>query len=244
LRLNRKDNFTITAVFEDAPENTQIKPNLLISYNTFVKRNGPRITILKPHGNGMDVLPMFCCVRMLIPPWLKRNLYRSLKRLAGADMKKFNAAVTYHLQPLKDIHLYSHYMGEPETNGDGKTTYLLLGIALFIVVIAWVNYVNLATARAITRAKEVGIRKAIGSQKKQLVVQFLAESVLLNGLALALALVIMLVSVPGFNSITGQHLSFSLFIQADFWLGMASLLSSAYFSRVCIPHLFYRALNR
>ncbi|MES2371493.1 MAG: ABC transporter permease [Bacteroidota bacterium] len=222
LQLNRKDNYTITAVFEDAPENTQIKPNLLISYSTFVKRVGP-------NNNPETAWQWDGCLTYVLlrkgadPAVVENKFVPIVEKEAGAGLKKFNASVTYHLQPLKDIHLYSHYMGEPETNGDGKTTYLLLGIALFIVVIAWVNYVNLATARAITRAKEVGIRKAIGSQKRQLVIQFLAESVLLNGLALGLALLIMLVSIPGFNSITGQHLSFSLFIQANFWLGMACL---------------------
>ena len=131
-------------------------------------------------------------------------------------MKKFNAAVVYHLQPLKDIHLYSHYMMEPGENGDGKTVYLLLGIAFFIVVIAWVNYINLATARAITRAREVGVRKAIGSQRKQLIVQFLSESALMNGFALALAILIVLIAIPGFNGLSGQQLSFSLFSQSRF----------------------------
>jgi putative ABC transport system permease protein len=222
LRLNRKDNFTITAVFEDAPENTQIKPNLLISYSTFVKRQGP-------DNNPETAWQWDGCLTYLLlrpnvdPAVVEQKFLPIVEREAGTDLKKFNAAVSYHLQPLTDIHLYSHYMGEPETNGDGKTTYLLLGIALFIVVIAWVNYVNLATARAITRAREVGIRKAIGSQRKQLVVQFLAESVLLNGLALLLALLIMLVSVPGFGSLTGQHLGYALFLKGNFWLGMGCL---------------------
>lgn len=222
LRLNRKDNFTITAVFEDAPVNTQLKPNLLLSYSTFVKRVGP-------NNNPETAWEWDGCLTYLLlrsgakPAVVEKKFVPIVEKAVGADMKKFNSAVTYHLQPLKDIHLYSHYMGEPEINGDGKTTYLLAGIALFIVLIAWVNYVNLATARAITRAKEVGIRKAIGSQKSQLVAQFLAESVLLNGLAFGLALLIMLAFIPGFNSITGQHLSFSLFVKANFWVGMACL---------------------
>jgi len=222
LRLNRRDNFTITAVFEDAPENTQIKPNLLISYSTFVKR-------LPPNNNPETAWQWDGCLTYLLlrpnvdPSVVEKKFVPVVERATGADLRKFNASVIYHLQPLTDIHLYSHYMEEPETNGDGKTTYLLVGIALFIVVIAWVNYVNLATARAIMRAKEVGIRKAIGSQRRQLVVQFLAESVLLNSLALLLALLIILVSVPGFNSLTGQHFGYSLFVKANFWLGMGCL---------------------
>ncbi len=222
LQLNRKDNFTVTAVFEDAPLNTQIKPDLLLSYSTFVKR-------MAPNNNPETAWQWDGCLTYLLlrpgadPAVVEKKFVPIVDKATGADMKRFNAAVTYHLQPLKEIHLYSHYMGEPEINGDGKTTYLLAGIALFIVVIAWVNYVNLATARAITRAKEVGIRKTIGSQKRQLVIQFLAESVLLNGLALGLALVIMLAAIPGFNSITGQQLSFTLFVKANFWIGMACL---------------------
>src|SRR5678815_660845 len=95
--------------------------------------------------------------------------------------------------------LYSHYMMEPGENGDGKTVYLLLGIAFFIVIIAWVNYINLATARALTRAREVGVRKAIGSQRRQLIIQFLSESALLNGFALLMAIGIVLLAIPGFN---------------------------------------------
>jgi putative ABC transport system permease protein len=91
------------------------------------------------------------------------------------------------------------------------------------VVIAWVNYINLATARAINRAKEVGIRKTVGSQRRQLVIQFLSESALLNAFALILAMLIMIVAIPGFNKLSGQHLSFSLFTRTDFWLGLIAL---------------------
>ena len=107
-------------------------------------------------------------------------------------MKKYNSAVVYKLQPLKDIHLYSNYMMEPEETGDGKTVYLLLGIAFFIIIIAWINYINLATARAITRAREVGVRKAMARRENNLCVQFLSESALMNGMALVLAILIVL----------------------------------------------------
>jgi putative ABC transport system permease protein len=122
-------------------------------------------------------------------------------------------------------------MTEPEINGDGKTVYLLLGIAFFIAIIAWVNYINLATARAVNRAKEVGIRKAVGSQRKQLVIQFLTESALLNSIALILALIIVVIAIPGFNKLSGQNLTFSLFSEANFWIGLVSLfLLGVFFS--------------
>ena len=86
-------------------------------------------------------------------------------------------------EPIKDIHLYSNKSFEPEVNGSAKTVYSLLIIAIFIIVIAWVNYINLSTARAIERAKEVGIRKVMGSLRTQLVFQFLAESAIINMIA-------------------------------------------------------------
>jgi putative ABC transport system permease protein len=221
LDLNRNSNYIITAVYKDAPVNTQLKPDLLLSYATFVKWNTDST------GSGPETAWQWdgCLTYLLLrkdanPATVEKKFVPVVEKFTAEDMKKYNAAVIYHLQPLKDIHLYSHYMMEPGENGDGKTVYLLLGIAFFIVVIAWVNYINLATARAITRAREVGVRKAIGSQRRQLIVQFLSESALLNGLALALALFIVLLTIPGFNQLSGQQLSFTLFSQSDFWLGL------------------------
>jgi putative ABC transport system permease protein len=222
LSLNRNSDYTITAVYKDAPSNTQLKPDILLSYATFIKFVGP--------NNNPETAWLWdgCLTYLLLrkganPAVVEKKFIPVADKFTAADMKKYNAAVTYSLQPLTDIHLYSHYMTEPETNGDGKTVYLLLAIAFFIAIIAWVNYINLATARAVNRAKEVGIRKTVGSQRKQLIAQFLSESALLNGIALVLALLIVAVSIPGFNRLSGQHLSSSLFSKNDFWLGLGAL---------------------
>ena len=232
LELNRNSNYTITAVYKDAPVNTQLKPDLLLSYATFVKWT------TDSSGNGPETAWQWdgCLTYLLLgkdadPAVVEKKFVPVVEKFTAEDMKKYNAAVVYHLQPLTDIHLYSHYMMEPGENGDGKTVYLLLAIAFFIAIIAWVNYINLATARAITRAREVGVRKAIGSQRRQLIFQFLSESALLNGIALVLALLIVMIAIPGFNRLSGQHLSFSLFTQPDFWLGLAGLfLVGTFFS--------------
>lgn len=229
LELNRKRTYTVAAVFKDAPANTQLKPDLLLSYATFVD-------LQTKNNNNPEVAWQWdgCLTYLLLrngvnPAVVEKKFPPIVEKAAGEDMKKFNAAVVYLLQPLKDIHLYSHYMLEPEINGDGKTVYLLLGIAFFIIVIAWVNYINLATARAITRAREVGVRKAVGSQRRQLVVQFLSESALLNGLALIFAMLIVLVAIPGFNRLSGQQLSFSLFANSSFWYGLLALFVTGVF---------------
>ncbi|MFI5128745.1 MAG: ABC transporter permease [Chitinophagales bacterium] len=222
LRLNRNSDYTITAVYKDAPANTQLRPDILLSYATFVKFVGP--------DNNPETAWLWdgCLTYLLLrkgadPAVVEKKFIPVVEKFTAADMKKFNAAVSYTLQPLTDIHLYSHYMTEPAANGDGKTVYLLLGIAFFIVIIAWVNYINLATARAVSRAKEVGIRKTVGSQRRQLIIQFLSESALLNGFALILAILIVVIAIPGFNQLSGQHLSFSLFGKTNFWAGLSAL---------------------
>lgn len=230
LALNRNSNYTITAVYKDAPVNTQLKPDILLSYATFQKFT------TDSSGNGPETAWQWdgCLTYLLLnkgvdPKVVEKKFIPVVKRFTDADMKKYNAGVEYKLQPLTDIHLYSHYMMEPGETGDGKTVYLLLGIAFFIVVIAWVNYINLATARAITRAREVGVRKAIGSSRGQLIAQFLSESALLNGFALLLALVLMSLAIPGFNRLSGQQLSFTLFANANFWLGLITLFTTGVF---------------
>jgi putative ABC transport system permease protein len=228
LKLNRKRDYSIRAVYRDAPENTQLKPDILLSYSSFIKMAGP-------DNNPETAWQWDGCLTYLLlrpgtnPAVVEKKFLPIVEKAAGADLKKYNAAVTYRLQPLGTIHLYSHYMMEPGQNGDGKTVYLLLGLSFFIVVIAWVNYINLATARAITRAREVGVRKAIGSQRKQLIIQFLTESALLNGLAMVLALLIVFLAIPGFNQLSGQQLSFSLFRQTPLWLGLTGLFVAGVF---------------
>lgn len=222
IQLNRKRSVKVTGVYKDFPVNSHVKADLLRSYATFVKDMGP--------DNNPEMAWQWdgCHTYLLLQPGtnpqtLEAKFPTVVDKLAGADHKKYNSAAIYTLQPLRDIHLYSHFVGEMEPNGDGKTVYLLLAIAFFIVVIAWVNYVNLATARAIDRAKEVGVRKAVGSQRGQLVKQFLFESFLLNGLAVALALVLVVVTIPAFNNLSGHHLTLSLLGSGRFWLALLGL---------------------
>lgn len=230
IRLNRRRDYTVTAVYKDAPVNTQLRPDILLSYVSFVKLNGP--------DNNPETAWFWdgCLTYVLLrkgvdPGVVEQKFLPIVEKFTKEELKRFGASVTYYLEPLTGIHLNSNYIGEPGPTGDGKTTYLLLGIAFFIAVIAWVNYINLATARAVSRAKEVGIRKTVGSQRKQLVFQFLSESALLNALALVLALAIVIIAIPGFNKLSGQNLSFSLFSKSNFWLGLTGLfLVGVFFS--------------
>ncbi|MBD0258714.1 MAG: ABC transporter permease, partial [Cytophagales bacterium] len=222
LRFNEKLDYRVTGVFKALPPNTHLKFDVLISFATFEAMIGP--------DNNTDKAWQWdgCLTYLLLRPGtnpraLEAKFPSVVNQLAGEEHKKYNSSAIYLLQPLRDIHLYSHYMMEAEANGDGNAVYLLLGIAFFIVVIAWVNYVNLATARAVNRAKEVGIRKVVGSDRGQLVRQFMFESALLNALAVGLAFVLVLAALPFFNQLSGQQMGFSLLGSPVFWGSLAAL---------------------
>ena len=241
LNLNRQNDVKITGVYKDMPHNTQLKADMLVSYVTFKKVSGNDDPDKAWEWDG-------CLTYLLLrkdadPKKVEAKFDPVAYKFVAEDMKKYNAAVSYHLQPLKNIHLYSHFMGEPGPNGDGNTVYLLLGIAFFIVVIAWVNYINLATARAISRAKEVGVRKAVGSERRQLIFQFLFESALLNGVAVVLALLIVVIALPAFNQLSGQPASSLLLAQGNFWLGLTMLFVTGVFFSGLYPAFVLSSFN-
>jgi len=135
---------------------------------------------------------------------------------------------------LSDIHLYSNYNQEAEVNGNGQSVSFLFMIAFFIIGIAWINYINLATARSMERAREVGVRKVAGALRTNLIKQFLLESFLLNLLAVILALIIAFLLTPWFNKFTGREEQIFFHLPANYWLMFltmffaGSLLSGIY----------------
>jgi putative ABC transport system permease protein len=136
-------------------------------------------------------------------PQIKAFMGRSLEEMAASG----ELGGEFFLQHLRDIHLHSDLIGEMEATSDVKYIYIFTAIALFVLIIASINYMNLSTARSAGRAKEVGIRKVLGSFRSQLVHQFLLESMLLSLISLAVALGLLRLSLPFFNGLTGKNLS-------------------------------------
>ena len=114
-----------------------------------------------------------------------------------------------HLQPVTDIHLHSQLIGEIGENGDITYVYVFSGIAIFVLLIACFNFMNLSTVRSLQRAKEVGLRKVVGAERSQLIRQFLGESVLVAFVALVLSLLITILVLPAFNRLSERYLSLS-----------------------------------
>jgi len=200
---NGKQLYQITGVFEDIPENSHIKFTFLLSFQTLIQ--------LRPNAAYDWGWNMFNTYVLLGPETNPESLQEKFhafverNKIHGDDYRR-----EFILQPIKDIHLHSNLRWEPEVNGNAKTVYFLTLIAIFILFIAWINYINLSTARAITRAKEVGIRKVLGSRRDQLIKQFISESALLNIFAVLVALLLIKIFLPHFNNLTGKQLTLSL----------------------------------
>ena len=223
---NREADYKITAVVQDVPLNTHLKFDVLFSFRTYVKLTSPDAEI----GFNWDG---FYTYLLLKPGADKKVVEEKITRVAAKkndpEGTSKHKTIELHLQPLQDIHLTSNFMAEAEVNGNGASVSFLLLIAIFIIVIAWVNYINLSTARALERAKEVGVRKVMGSYRGQLIRQFLFESFIINLLAVVLALVLVLLSLPLFNSLTGKSVSFSLLRDNAFWLAGCFIFISGTF---------------
>ncbi|MEO6818316.1 MAG: FtsX-like permease family protein [Ginsengibacter sp.] len=158
-----------------------------------------------------------------LDPFMMKKVSPSFKsmNLTEEEFKKQGNYLHYDLMPLNRIHLYSQKTGDLEANGNIKYVTIFSLIALFILLIACVNFMNLSTARSAGRAKEVGVRKVLGSLRKHLISQFLTESLLISFVAMVLAIIIAALLLPSFNSLSGKDFSLDSFLSP--WL-LPSLL--------------------
>jgi putative ABC transport system permease protein len=227
LKANGKTDYQVTGVFEDLPNNTHMKIDALMSFESLKKLWNDPIESWQWDGfmtyvelNDKTDYKIF---EAKLPPFVQKH--------EGEKLKQFNADMVFHLQPLTSIHLDSDFMFEFQPNGNRESTYFLSVVAILILVIAWINYVNLSTAKSIERAREVGVRKVMGSFRAQLVQQFLFESFLLNSVAVVLALLFVTLLTPWFGELAGRDLGYLLFKQSAFWIWtIALILAGALFS--------------
>ena len=199
--------YKITAICKDAPENSHLNFSYLMSYVTLYsgeygwKQADYDFTdsdfwhyIQLKHGTDYKAL------EAKLPAFSKR--YFQGNKISGSDEK-------FYLQPLTKAHLYSDYEYEIGNTASATVVWSMLIIASLIILIAWVNYINLSTAKSAERAKEVGVRKVSGATRGQLVKQFLTESLIINIIALCIALIIVALVQSSFNNLIQHHLSLS-----------------------------------
>jgi len=193
--------FTVTGVMEDVPSNSHFSFDGLISMSTF---KNWRPEIFDAWGY-VDFYTYFLIAPNTNINTLSARIPEFLKRYSpGNENNTYDIA----FEPLRNAYLYSKAGRQPGVVGSLSTIYIFSCVAIFILVIACINFMNLSTARSLERAKEVGVRKTLGAKKDSLIYQFLTESILLSLIALAFAFVIALLMIPLINEVSGKSLGY------------------------------------
>ncbi len=217
--------YNVTGIMEDVPENAHFEFNVLGSFITHHRANDEfwlsnsfsTYLLLREDASYHEV-------EEKIKPILEKNIGPQVEQVLGISLEDWKSAGNRYglfLQPLEDIHLNPEIQHGLKPSNDRKYVYIFSIVALLIIVVAIINYMNLATARSVKRSKEVGLRKVTGSSKRQLIGLFLFESVLLSFISLLLALILVHLTLPLVNQFTRLNLSFNLFAS---WINLPVLI--------------------
>jgi len=223
--------YTVDGVFRDIPENSHLKFDFLFAINRLLTNdqfiygawywtNFYTYLELKP---GAD------------PAQLESKLPLIIDKHIGSELKKVNREEKLSLQPLFDIHLHSDVALDTEEAGSFKMIEFLMIIALVVIGVAWLNYINLSTAKATERAREVGVRKVLGSRRGLLIKQFLLESLLVTSMAVVLAALLIVFTSPYFDSLVGREIPWKVSSQGFFWVAVLAVLVSGTFLSAFYP---------
>jgi putative ABC transport system permease protein len=220
--------YTITGVIQNIPANSHLKFDMLGSLNSlgdsrstqWLNHNYYTYIVLKAGTKKSGIEAKF-------PEVVLKYVGPQLKKFVGITVEDFQKAGNqfgYELESLKDIHLKGAPQYKLEPSGSLTTVYIFAIIAVLILVIAIINYINLATAKSAGRAKEVGIRKVSGSDKTRLVFQFVGESLMIVTIAAVVASLLVLILTPSFNHLIGKEISLTLFSGYKGFLGLLTLI--------------------
>ena len=236
LDYNNGGQFKVTGVIKKMPANAHFHFDLLGSLetinfaksDTWMEGNFFTYAVMKPGTN-------YKTLEAKMPGMVQKYMGPQIAQSMGMSLEQFRTKgneLGFALQPLTSIHLHSLTSTELEAGGDIKYVYIFGAIAVFMLLIASINFINLSTAGASKRAKEVGVRKVMGSGKADLIKQFLFESLLVTFIALLIATVMVQLALPVFNELSGKHLQFNFNIRpmaALFALGLlVGLLAGVY----------------
>ncbi len=212
LTFDNKSSYKVTGVMRDIPANSHIRADFFLpmlnddyEWGQWLSNNHHTYIVLR---EGTDYKQFEKNLDAVVTKYAGPQVLQ----MVGSTMAQFRKAGNRYglwLMPLTDIHLQSKQLHELTPSGDSQYVYIFSAVALFILLIACINFMNLATARSAKRAKEVGVRKVLGSERQQLIGQFMSESVLMTVLAMVVALVIVAIALPLFNQIAAKELSVS-----------------------------------
>lgn len=240
LFLNGSFPVTVTGVFKDIPENSHLKFDMLISF--------PDEKFQADNWSWAEFYTYLMLSPGTNPKTLEHKFPAFIQRYLGSENERRNFKNRISLQPIKDIHLQSHYRKELEANGSERDIWFLSILSFFVLLIACINYINLSTAKVMERASEVGLRKVIGASKFQLVWQFLMESVVVNCLAVILAAFIVMSLAPFYEgligkTVTGWFWKSGLLGEGGSWIVLLLIIIGGAFLIGIYPALFMSKYN-
>ncbi len=212
--------YQVTGVYKDMPNHSHLIANAMISSNTFPG-------LADPSAGSWGSFSIWSYVLLkegTLAADFESKLPEVIEKYVAVIFDQFDIKIKYELLPLTSIHLNSTFEGEPEPTGEKGFLYIFGAIGLFMILIACINYMNLATARATKRAMEVGIRKVLGSERRQLIGQFLSESVLFTLFSLLLSFLIVHLLLPIFNNTFDLTLQRSLLWSTPVLLGAVTIV--------------------
>ena len=219
----------VTGVVEDHPDNTHLRYDVIISLNSFEKTwnldnwgwTGFYAYVkLKPHVD---------------PKGFERKIRHIADAHAGGEPADGGESSAFYLQPVASIHLRSHLISEIGTPGDPRQVLVISVLGMLILILSCINFTNLATARSANRAREVGVRKAVGAARGQLTRQFLFESILVSLASSVMALLLSALALPHFNRLTGQSLGQDDVLRPAVLVGLLGLSVLVGFMAGCYP---------
>jgi len=206
---------TVTGVIKDIPENSQIKADMFVSMTTLTDRLNKG---LNDQWGNFGASSYLLLAPQTSAKALEKKFPAFLQNRAGKMMKEMQMHYTLFLEPLRDVYLYSTRGGQ-ET-GSANNVYVFSAVAIFILLIACINFVNLTTARSVERAKEVGIRKVVGAPRMLLARQFISESILICLIAFIFSIALSAALIPLFNNLSGKVISTGILGNLPFLGGM------------------------
>jgi putative ABC transport system permease protein len=216
VRVDNKDNLKVTAILKDLPANSSLQFSYIIPFSYMeVTQNWVKQARVSSYGNNA-----FQIFAQLKPGVSYTHVAAKIKDIEKTETGNTNAMNSnVIMQPVKDWHLYADYKNGKALDGFIQYVRIFSIIGILVLLIACINFINLSTARSVKRAREVGVRKAIGSQRKDLIFQFLTESALVTFISFLFSLAIVQMALPAFNSLTGTIIGVP-YSSASFWLIM------------------------
>lgn len=203
-------NCEVTGIIEDFPGNSHIRLNYLISYETLP-------AYMKEFWYMHEAYTYLLLEPLADPAKIESGFAAMAEKYKTLDALR-NKTWTVKLVPLEKIHLNPQKQYEKEVKGNKGSLFILIALAVVILLTAWINYVNLTTARSMERSKDIGLKKVVGASRIEIVYQFLTESLLVNIVSVIFAIILVMLLNPVFSRITGEDIGLFILNQPEFWL--------------------------